>query len=166
MTNKTTKTSKTTKSNQTQSTASEEPNTAASVAEPGATVASSKAASKKVTSQKKNAAQGRRKAPGKATKAAKPAKATASQPRQSRKKTDTPEAPLNPRAPKPESKGAQLLALIGREQGASLSELQQATGWQAHSLRGFISTAGKKHNVKIESSKSESGDRVYRSSAS
>jgi hypothetical protein len=72
-----------------------------------------------------------------------------------------PEAPQNPRAPKPESKGAQLLALIGREQGASLTELRQASGWLAHSVRGFISTAGKKHHVKIASAKSETGDRVY-----
>jgi len=38
----------------------------------------------------------------------------------------------------------------------------KATDWQAHSVRGFISTAGKKHNVKIESSKNEAGDRVYK----
>jgi hypothetical protein len=31
--------------------------------------------------------------------------------------------------------------LIGREQGASLAELRQVSGWQAHSVRGFISTA-------------------------
>jgi hypothetical protein len=161
MTNKNTKTSKTSKSNQTQATANEEPHTTASVAEPGAPVASSKGASKKVTSRKKKAAQGRRKPLGKAVKPIKSAKAAASQPRQSRKKTDTPEAPQDPRAPKPESKGAQLLALIGREQGASLSELRQASGWQAHSVRGFISTAGKKHHVKIASAKSETGDRVY-----
>ena len=37
----------------------------------------------------------------------------------------------------------------------------KATDWQAHSVRGFISIAGKKHNVKIESSKSDAGDRVY-----
>jgi hypothetical protein len=54
-----------------------------------------------------------------------------------------------------------LLALVGREQGASLSELMQVSGWQAHSVRGFISTAGKKHNVKIASAKNESGDRLY-----
>jgi hypothetical protein len=162
MTNKNIKTSKTSKTNQTQATANEEPHTTAGVAEPGATVASPKAASKKVTSRKKQAAQGRRKATGKAAKPAKSAKAAApSQPRQSRKKTNTPEAPQHPRAPKPESKGAQLLALIGREQGASLAELMQVSEWQAHSLRGFISTAGKKHNVKITSSKTEGGDRVY-----
>jgi hypothetical protein len=157
----TNKTSKTSKSNQNQTTANEEPHTTASVAEPGAPVTSSKAASKKVASQKKKAAQGRRKATGKAAKSVKAAKAAASQPRPTGKKTDTPEAPQNPRAPKPESKGAQLLALIGREQGASLAELRQASGWQAHSVRGFISTAGKKHNVKIASAKSETGDRVY-----
>ena len=162
MTNKNNKTTKTSKSNQTQATVHEEPHTPTSVAEPGATVASSQAASKKGASQKKNAAQGRKKATGKATKSAKSAKATPpSQPPQSRQKTDTPEAPQNPRAPKPDSKGAQLLALIGREQGASMAELRQATGWLAHSVRGFISTAGKKHNVKIASSKSASGDRVY-----
>ena len=158
----TSKTSKTSKSNQTQPTANEEPHTTASVAEPGATVASPKAASKKVTSPKKKAAQGHRKAPGKAIKTAKSAKVSApSQPRQSRKKTNTPEAPQHPRAPKPESKGAQLLALIGREQGASLAELMQISQWQAHSVRGFLSTAGKKHNIKIVSAKNECGDRVY-----
>jgi hypothetical protein len=160
MTNKNTKTSKTSKSNPAQATANEDPHTTAGVAEQGAPVASPKAASKKVTSQKKKAAQGRTKATGKATKSAISAKAAASQPHQSRK-TDTPEAPQNPRAPKPESKGAQLLALVGREQGASLSELMQVSGWQAHSVRGFISTAGKKHNVKIASAKNESGDRLY-----
>jgi hypothetical protein len=96
----TTKTSKTSKSNQTQPTANEEPHTTASVAEPGATVASPKAASKKVTRPKKKAAQGHRKAPGKAIKTAKSAKVSApSQPRQSGKKTNTPEAPQHPRAP-------------------------------------------------------------------
>ena len=155
------KISKTSKPNQTQATANQEPHTTASVAEPGATVASSKAASKKVTSPKKKAAQSRRKATGKAAKPVRSGKAAASQTRPSRKKTNTPEAPQHPRAPKQESKGAQLLALIGREQGASLAELMQVSEWQAHSLRGFISTAGKKHNVKITSSKTEGGDRVY-----
>ena len=161
MTNKNTKTSKTSKSNQPQATANEEPHTTDSVAEPGATVASPKAASKKVTSRKKKPAQGRRKATGKAAKPVRSGKAAASQTRPSRKKTNTPEAPQHPRAPKPESKGAQLLALIGREQGASLAELMQISQWQAHSVRGFLSTAGKKHNIKIVSAKNECGDRVY-----
>jgi len=35
--------------------------------------------------------------------------------------------------------------------------------WQAHSVRGFISTASKKHGIKIESSKNDAGDRFYHS---
>jgi len=52
--------------------------------------------------------------------------------------------------------------MIGRAKGATLAEIMKATDWQAHSVRGFISTAGKKHSVKIESSKNEAGNRVYR----
>jgi hypothetical protein len=52
--------------------------------------------------------------------------------------------------------------MIGCSKGANLAEIMKATYWQAHSVRGFISAAGKKHNITIESSKGESGDRVYR----
>ena len=62
-----------------------------------------------------------------------------------------------------ESKGAKIMEMIARAKGATLAEIMKATDWQAHSVRGFISTAGKKHNVKIESSKNEAGDRVYKS---
>jgi len=48
-------------------------------------------------------------------------------------------------SPRPESKGAKILGLIGRAKGATLAEIIKAVGWQAHSVRGFISTAGKKH---------------------
>jgi len=38
-----------------------------------------------------------------------------------------------------------------------------ATGWQAHSVRGFISGAlGKKLRLKIESFKNSRGERAYR----
>ena len=63
--------------------------------------------------------------------------------------------------PRAESKGAKILALISRPKGASLAEIQKATDWQAHSVRGFLSTAAKKHGLKIESTKTEAGDRVY-----
>ena len=52
--------------------------------------------------------------------------------------------------------------MIGRARGATLLEIMAVTGWQAHSVRGFISTAGKKPGVRIESSKNDSGERVYR----
>src|SRR5262245_27457233 len=54
-------------------------------------------------------------------------------------------------APGAESKGAKILEMIRGPQGATLVEIMKAAEWQAHSVRGFISTAGKKHNVKIES---------------
>ena len=59
-------------------------------------------------------------------------------------------------------KGARILEMIGRTQGATLGEIMKATGWQAHSVRGFLSTAARKRHVKIESSKSDAGDRTYR----
>ena len=60
------------------------------------------------------------------------------------------------------SKKAIVLELIRRPDGASLKEIMDATDWQAHSVRGFISTAGKKNRIKIESAKNEAGDRVYK----
>jgi hypothetical protein len=36
-----------------------------------------------------------------------------------------------------------------------------ATEWQAHGVRGFISTAAKKHGLKIESTRIEAGERTY-----
>jgi hypothetical protein len=54
------------------------------------------------------------------------------------------------------------LEMMGRAKGATLAEIMAAVGWQAHSVRGFISTAGKKPGVRIESFKNDSGERVYR----
>jgi hypothetical protein len=53
--------------------------------------------------------------------------------------------------------------MIARTKGATLAEIMKATEWQAHSVRGFISTAGRKHGFKIESAKNDAGERVYRS---
>ena len=55
-----------------------------------------------------------------------------------------------------------ILEMIGRPKGATLAEIMKATDWQAHSVRGFISTAAKKHGITIESAKNEVGDRVYK----
>src|SRR5207248_11644525 len=63
--------------------------------------------------------------------------------------------------PRAESKGGKILELISRPKGASLIEIMKATDWQAHSVRGFLSTAAKKHGLKIESTKTDAGDRVY-----
>jgi Protein of unknown function (DUF3489) len=62
-----------------------------------------------------------------------------------------------------ESKGAKILGLIRQAKGATLGTLMQATGWQAHSVRGFLSTAAKKQGLKITSSRNQAGQRVYKS---
>jgi hypothetical protein len=60
------------------------------------------------------------------------------------------------------SKKANVLALLGRKEGATLAQLMKAAGWQAHSVRGFLSGAlGKKMRLKVESTKSDAGDRIY-----
>ena len=89
-----------------------------------------------------------------------PQKSVKSKPKAARKKKASKKA-AKAAAPRAQSKGAKILGLIGRAKGAPLAELMKATGWQAHSVRGFLSTAAKKHRIKIESSKNESGDRVY-----
>ena len=63
--------------------------------------------------------------------------------------------------PRAERKGAMILALISRTGGASLVEIMKATAWQPHSVRGFLSTAGKKRGLEIESTKRDDGLRNY-----
>ncbi len=125
-------------------------NTAA-VAQQGANAAPEKASSKKAATPKKGVLKGQKAAKG--AKAKKDAQAS--------KKATKPARVKEASAPRAESKGAKILALISRPKGASLAEIQKATDWQAHSVRGFLSTAAKKHGLKIESTKTESGERVY-----
>lgn len=61
------------------------------------------------------------------------------------------------------SKTAKILALLKRPGGASLQQLQKATGWQAHSVRGFLSGGlKKKMGLRIDSTKRDDGQRTYR----
>jgi len=60
------------------------------------------------------------------------------------------------------SKKADVLALLGREGGATLQDLMTTTGWQAHSVRGFLSgVLGKKMGLTVDSLKRKDGARVY-----
>lgn len=65
-------------------------------------------------------------------------------------------------AARPGSKTAKVLDMLRRSGGASLKELRKATGWQPHSVRGFLSgTLGKKMRLAVASTKSEGGERRY-----
>ena len=60
------------------------------------------------------------------------------------------------------SKTGVVVGLLKRAGGVSLAELMSTTGWQAHSVRGFLSgTARKKMGLTVVSAKSENGERVY-----
>ena len=60
------------------------------------------------------------------------------------------------------SKAAKILDLLKRPGGATSKELQKATGWQPHSVRGFLSgTIGKKMGLAVVSTKGEDGERSY-----
>ena len=114
----------------------------AAVAEQGAHVAPESAPSKKGASRKKGAPKGQKAA--KVRKKSKPVR--------------TKQATL----PHAESKGAKILALIRRPKGATLAELAKLTGWQNHSIRGFLSGAvSKKMGLTVESARREDGERVY-----
>jgi hypothetical protein len=59
-----------------------------------------------------------------------------------------------------------MLDLLKRPNGARLKELMKATGWQPHSVRGFLSgTLGKKMGLCVESARREDSDREYRISS-
>jgi hypothetical protein len=63
----------------------------------------------------------------------------------------------------PQSKSARIAALLGRPNGAKITELMEITGWQAHSVRGFLSGALKKRQgMTVTGEKDEAGVRRYR----
>ena len=63
---------------------------------------------------------------------------------------------------KAKTKAEQIMGLLGRTDGASISEIMKATGWQAHSVRGFMSGHLKKQGRSVQSAQDESGTRRYR----
>jgi uncharacterized protein DUF3489 len=59
------------------------------------------------------------------------------------------------------SKAAQVCSLLSRPEGATLNEIRSATGWQAHTVRGFISRNLAKQGRRVRSFE-KNGERVYR----
>jgi Protein of unknown function (DUF3489) len=65
-------------------------------------------------------------------------------------------------SPREGSKTEKILDLLTRPGGATAKELMKATGWQPHSLRGFLSgTVAKKMGLAITSARGENGERTY-----
>jgi hypothetical protein len=61
-----------------------------------------------------------------------------------------------------ESKTDRVLAALRSPNGATLKELMKVTGWQSHSVRGFLSAqVTKRMGLRVKSSKRD-GERVYR----
>ncbi len=82
--------------------------------------------------------------------------------------TSTTSKPKNrPTARKVERKGARrtkasiILDLMKRPKGATVADLQKATGWQEHSVRAALTGLRKKGNEVIRA-KDDAGDTCYR----
>ena len=65
-------------------------------------------------------------------------------------------------APREGSKMAQVIALMQRKGGVTISEVMEKMGWQKHTVRGFVAGALKKAGYTVESFKPEGGERTYR----
>ena len=61
------------------------------------------------------------------------------------------------------SKQAAVLRMLQRPEGATVQQIVDATGWQAHTVRGtFAGAFKKKLGLTITSDKAQGGERIYR----
>jgi hypothetical protein len=72
-------------------------------------------------------------------------------------------APAAPTKQRDGTKQAALIELLKRPEGATLSQMVEATQWQAHTVRGAMAGALKKKlGLEITSEKQTGTDRIYR----
>lgn len=64
-----------------------------------------------------------------------------------------------PAATKGKFKGDQVISLLSRPSGATISEMMKATEWQAHSVRGFMAGTLKKKGHEVSGEVDWNGDR-------
>jgi hypothetical protein len=95
--------------------------------------------------------------------AAKPKKQAKGKKPAAAKKPKAKAAAANSSADQPTAK-SRVLAMIQRKNGATLQEIMNETGWQKHTVRGFMAGAMKKAGIEVESFKPEGGERTYRAS--
>ena len=70
--------------------------------------------------------------------------------------------PAPARTKKTGSKKTDVLALMRRDGGATMAEIIQLTGWQPHTVRGFVSgTLVKKMGLAVDSFRGEGRERTY-----
>ena len=61
------------------------------------------------------------------------------------------------------SKQASVIQLLQRQEGATIGQIMEATGWNAHTIRGsFAGCFKKKLGLTLMSEKPEGGERTYR----
>ena len=61
------------------------------------------------------------------------------------------------------SKQAQVIAMLKRADGATITQICEATGWQSHPVRGtFAGAFKKKLGLEITSSNADGSERTYR----
>lgn len=89
------------------------------------------------------------------------AKPTKKSPNKARKTTEAAPRRGTP-ADAPRTKSAAVLALLASKDGTTIADIAAATGWQNHSVRGFLSGTVKKKLGREVSSAVVDGKRRYR----
>ncbi|WP_019561420.1 DUF3489 domain-containing protein [Caldimonas manganoxidans] len=68
-----------------------------------------------------------------------------------------------PRRIRADSKQARVIAMLRSPEGTTIRQIMDATGWQAHTVRGTLAGALKKKlGLSVVSDKPQGGERVYR----